>query len=253
MTVLQNPHKEIHTTEPYEILKLILMTKSGQPQQNKKYQDIIDYKPAILKVLSDEKTLKMLENPNYELIIPILRKGAMTVQEITNAFNNIAEKSDTLEVKSDKSIYRYLKALEKLGIVATAGQRVILGKTASEKLYMRTARVFELRFKYIDWMGEEGNEWAERFGTLVGLMLNIKQTPSLKCIQEFFAKWNSARSTATEKLASIVPDDEMEIITTCDLRELSEIFARVYIFSTLMNDPKLLQELRMCFKNRKKD
>ena len=132
------------------------MTKSGPPQQNKKYQDIIDYKPAILKVLKDEKSLKLLENPNCEMMIPILRKGPMTVQEITKAFNEIADNSSSIETKSAKSIYRYLKALEEVGVVATAGQRLVMGKTATEKLYTRTARVFELRLKYIDWMGEEG-------------------------------------------------------------------------------------------------
>jgi len=218
------------------------MTKPN-PLDQEKYQDIIDYKPVILKVLSDEKTLKTLENPNYGMMLPILRKGPMTVQEVTKVFNKMADKK-----RSDKSIYRYLKTLEELGVVATAGQRVIMGKTASEKLYMRTARVFELRYKYINWMGEEGNEWAERFGTLVSHMLEIDQVPSVKCIQEFFEKWNKARSSTIEKLASIVPDDEMETITTCDLKELTETFARVYIFSTLMNHPDLLEQLRLCFK-----
>jgi len=227
------------------------MTKSGSPPQ-KNYQNIVDFKPVILKVLSDEKTRKLLENPNYEMIIPILRKGPMTVQEITQAFNKMAENSDSIEEKSDKSIYRYLNALEEIGVVATAGQRVVMGKTATEKLYMRTARVFELRYKYIDWMGKEGNEWAERFGTLVSYMLDIDQVPSAKCIQEFFAKWNKARLIGTEKLASIVPDDEMETITTCDIRELTETFARVYIYSTLMNHPDLLEQLHNCFKGKKK-
>ena len=218
------------------------------PSTQKKYQDIIEYKPVILKVLSDEKTLKILENPNCGMMLPILRKGPMTVQEITKAFNKMADNSDSIERRSDKSIYRYLKDLEEVGVVATAGQRVIMGKTASEKLYMRTARVFELRYKYINWMGEEGNEWAERFGTLVSHMLEVDQVPSVKCIQEFFEKWNKARLSTIEKLASIVPDDEMETITTCDLRELTETFARVYIFSTLINQPDLLDQLRRCFK-----
>ena len=81
-------------------------------------------------------------------------------------------------------------------------------------------------------------------------MLDIKQVPSVKCIQEFFEKWNKARLIATEKLASIVPDDEMETITTCDLRELTETFARVYIFSTLLNHPDLLEQIRHCFEEK---
>ncbi len=228
------------------------MTKIEMVSQQKKYQDIIDYKPTVLKVISDEETLKILSDNNYEKVMRILRKKPMTVQEITEAFNELAKTCSFTDQKSDKSIYRYLKVLEERGMVATAGQRVVMGKTATEKLYMRTARVFELRYKYIDWMGKEGNEWAERFGTLVSYMLDIDQVPSAKCIQEFFAKWNKARLIGTEKLASIVPDDEMETITTCDIRELTETFARVYIYSTLMNHPDLLEQLHNCFKGKKK-
>ncbi|MFX0123348.1 MAG: hypothetical protein ACFFAE_06885 [Candidatus Hodarchaeota archaeon] len=172
----------------------------------------------------------------------------MTIKEITATFNEKAKKSSNIDAKSKKTIYRYLKTLEELKIIVVAGQRVIIGKTATEKLYMRTARMFERRYKYIDWMGEEGNEWASRFGTLVRSMFSTEKKLSAKCIQEFFAKWAKAKNTEIKKMATMAPDDVVEIITGCDLRELSEIAGRVYIFGTLMNQPGLLEQLRSCFK-----
>ncbi|MFW9903630.1 MAG: hypothetical protein ACFFFH_04815 [Candidatus Thorarchaeota archaeon] len=172
----------------------------------------------------------------------------MTIREITAAFNEEAIKSSNIDSKSKKTIYRYLKILEEFGIIIAAGQRVIMGKTATEKLYMRTARMYERRYKYIDWLGEEGNEWASQFCTLVSSIFATEKKPSAKCIQEFFAKWTKAKKAELEKMATLAPDDVVEIITGCDLKDLSEIVARVYIFGTFMNQPDLLEQLRSCFK-----
>jgi DNA-binding transcriptional ArsR family regulator len=177
----------------------------------------------------------------------ILRRGPMTVREISAAFNEEAKKSSSIDSKSEKTIYRYLKVLEELGMIIAAGQRVIMGKTATEKLYMRTARMYERRYKYIDWLGEEGNEWASRFSTLVSSIFSTEKKPSAKYIQEFFANWTKVKKAELEKMATLAPDDVVEIITGCDLRDLSEIVARVYIFGTFMNQPDLLKQLRSCF------
>ena len=178
----------------------------------------------------------------------ILREGPKTVREITAAFNKEAKKANKIDPKSEKTIYRYLRVLEEMEIIIAAGQRVVIGKTTTEKLYMRTARMYERRYMYIDWMGEEGNEWASRFGNLVNSMFSTEKKPSSKCIQRFFEMWTKAKKEEIEKMATIAPDDVVEIITGCDLRELSEILGRVYIFGTFMNQPDLLEQLRGCFK-----
>jgi len=47
--------------------------------------------------------------------------------------------------KSDKTIYRYVNELTQSGLLIKAGQRVITGKTATETLYTRKAKIFLLR------------------------------------------------------------------------------------------------------------
>lgn len=221
------------------------MTDSETSSQQSKYQDVVDYKPAVLKVISDEKKLKALIDPNYEKVIAILRKKPMTVQEITADYNKKAEMCHMTEPKTDKTIYRYLKTLEELELVVPAGQRVIIGKTATEKLYMRTARVFQR--KDIDWMSEKGNEWAHRFATILGYMLGTSnQEVSIECIQKFFKKWSETKLNTLEGFAKTESEDILELITEGEWEELIQFVDWVYIFGTLMEHPSLLKELRNC-------
>ncbi|MFX1517314.1 MAG: hypothetical protein ACFFC6_13505 [Promethearchaeota archaeon] len=221
------------------------MSESEPISQEKNYKDVLDYTPAVLKVISDEKTLKALLDNNYEKILHTLRNKHMTVQEITTEFNKLAEKCIMTDPKSDKTVYRYLKTLEELELVAPAGQRVIIGKTATEKLYTRTARIFQQ--KEIDWMSERGEEWVKRFTLLMGYMIdNNGQKPSIRCIQEFFKKMSEAKIVALERLAQSASDDIVKQITEGEWEELVAFIDWVFLFGSLMNQPELLEELGVC-------
>lgn len=223
------------------------MTNSETSYQQKKYQDIVDYIPEVFRVISDEKTLKILEDHNYNKIIPILRKRPMTIQEITEAFNEEAKKCYWTEPKQPKTIYRYLRVLEDVGLVVPAGRRVVMGKTATEKLYMRTARIFQR--KDIEWTSEQGEQWAKRFAMLMGFMLDSSgQEPSVTCIQEFFEKRSKAKMVALERLAKTASDDILELINEGEWEELVHFVDWVFIFGSLMNQPKILEQLRDCLK-----
>ena len=226
------------------------MSNSESPQQQKKFQDIVDFEPAVLKIISDEKKLKILKDSNYHVIISILCKGPMTVQEITKAFEDWALMSHMVTSKTDKTIYRYLKFLEEAGMVAVAGQRVVIGKTATEKLYMRTARIFEQ--KEFEWMSERGAHWSRRFGTLISFMIDSSyQELSVECLQEFFEKWSNTKTLALENLAKTESEDILGLISPGEWEDLIEFIDWAYIFGTLMNQPELLEQLRSCLKERK--
>jgi hypothetical protein len=211
-----------------------------------KYQDVVNYKPAFLKVISDEKALKALMDPNYEKIMAILRKKPKTVQEITVDFNKKAEICHLTKPRANKTIYRYLKALEELELVIPAGQRVVVGKTASENLYTRTARIF--RREDIDWMSEKGTDWTRRFATILGYMLGTSvHEASIECIQKFLKNWNETKLTTLEEFAKTATDDTFELITEGEWEELIHFIDWVYIFGTLIEKPKLLEELHACF------
>ncbi len=102
-------------------------------------QDIITYKQKIVAVPDENVMAKVYADENYHLIIKVLRKGPMTVNDLVEEF----EKHDMK--KSDKSIYRYLKDLIDLKLVARAGKRIKSldeKELQSETIYIRTAKIF---------------------------------------------------------------------------------------------------------------
>ncbi|MHA2175520.1 MAG: hypothetical protein ACXABI_11880 [Candidatus Hodarchaeales archaeon] len=224
------------------------MTDTNSKSSQNKHRDIVDFEPVILKVLDDKKTLDLLSDLNYHGVISVLRNGAMTVQEITKAYNNYAVKTYDIKEKSDKTIYRYLKTLSDSNIVVHAGQRINEEKGTSERLYMRSARVFER--KDIEWMSEKGDIWADQFGLFISSMLEEDSEPNKKCIQAFFNQWAIAKTNTLEKLATSAPKEIMNIIDSKNWKDFAEFIDRVYLFGTLMNHPELLDDLRKCFKGK---
>ena len=92
----------------------------------------------------EKKTImkyNLLNDPLYSPILVALKEGPMTVRDLEKRYAELAA-----EAKSDKTLYRYLKFLEKAGLVVPAGQRVTVGKTATEALYARTAKLFYSSF-----------------------------------------------------------------------------------------------------------
>ncbi len=221
------------------------MTEPNSNSSQNKHRDIVDFEPVILKVIDDKKTLNLLSDLNYYGVITVLRNGAMTVQEITKAYNNTAVKMYNIKEKSDKTIYRYLKILSANDIVIHAGQRINQEKGTSERLYMRSARVFER--KDIEWMSEKGELWAEQFGIFISNMLEGEFQPNNKCIQDFFDKWATAKTNTLENLATTTSKDIMAVINSKNWKDFAEFIDRVYLFGTLMNHPELLDNLRNCF------
>ncbi|NHJ48648.1 MAG: hypothetical protein FK733_12760 [Asgard group archaeon] len=102
-------------------------------------QNIITYKQRVAVVPDENALQKMYSDENLMLIIEALRKGPMTIDELVKEFEDKGQK------KSDKSVYRYLKELIELKIVARAGKRI---KSIDEKdlqsetIYIRTAKIF---------------------------------------------------------------------------------------------------------------
>lgn len=103
----------------------------------KDYQDVLTFKQQEVRVLKDVEIINKLYDPTLEPIIIVLRSGPLTIKELVKEYNKIAE-----EPKSEMTIYRYIKDLDKLGIVTEIGKRIKKGQSATETLYGRTAKIF---------------------------------------------------------------------------------------------------------------
>lgn len=102
-------------------------------------QDVITYNQKTVIALTEEQVDLLYSDANLGYIIKFLRVGPRTVKELEKDFTKKGIK------KSDKSIYRYLKNLIEVGMVAKAGKRITskgAGELQSETIYIRTAKIF---------------------------------------------------------------------------------------------------------------
>ncbi len=231
------------------------MAEKDAASGSSKYQDIITYKPSAIKIIRDEKVeiekagktesvsvMSIILDPNHYPIIKALRKGPMTVRELKLQYEKTASESDEVEEKSDKSIYRYLKVLEKADLVVPAGQRVVLGKTATETLFERTARVFLLHGE----KEEKSDDHSKRLAELLGRIEGKK--PNLKCLTEFMKKWKRVSQKHITQLVEGADEETLELITTGKFEEIDDLLFTLGLFSWILNNPDIHTELRNCFK-----
>jgi hypothetical protein len=72
------------------------------------------------------------------------------------------------------------------------------------------------------------------------------QEASIECIQKFFRNWNETKLKTLEEFAKTASDDTFELITEGEWEELIHFVDWVYLFGTLIEEPKLLEELYTC-------
>ncbi|NPE09058.1 MAG: hypothetical protein GNW80_12310 [Asgard group archaeon] len=102
-------------------------------------QDVITFNQKTVIDLSEKQAEILHGDENLYYILKFLRVGPRTVKELESDFAHKGMK------KSDKSIYRYLKNLIEIGLVAKAGKRITskgAGDLQSETIYIRTAKIF---------------------------------------------------------------------------------------------------------------
>ena len=162
------------------------------------FRDVINFQEEGVLVIKDPKRSGMVKDDNYYSVLWALREGPLTVKEISKRYKRYVnlkvekmglegeerEKKITEMCRSEKTIYRYLKDLLEAGLVAKAGQRVVLGKTITENLFSRTARIYLLEETREGWWkSDEGKNILERASRILSLVKHIPP-PSLDCLAE---------------------------------------------------------------------
>lgn len=219
-------------------------------QAEPKYKDIINFKPVLIKRIQDPEVARALKYaPNYYLITKILRKGPMTVKELEKAYNKEAATSESYEPKSDKTIYRYLKTLGNADLVVPAGQRVVFGKTATETLFSRTARVFFIQEEEGPdwWISEKGRRLAKRIATLLGQFYKNGE-PSIDCLQKLIIHFEKSQESELNKILTKMDESTLELVIGGEWEETDKILHYVKYFGMFLDQPDLPKRLRDCFK-----
>lgn len=211
-------------------------------------QDVLTFKPERVKIVRDPKILKILYDENHGPIIRALRKGPMTVKELEEAYAKDAKINEELEAKSDKTIYRYLKVLEKANLVVPAGQRVILGKTATETLFARTAEAFLSGEKEKDhWQTEKGKIMAKSIARLLAKGYGDRKV-NVECLQKFMGAYDSESNKQIIDIIESADESLLEHFTSIDWKYKNKVLYYLGLFSIVLNNPRLLEKLSKCFK-----
>jgi DNA-binding transcriptional ArsR family regulator len=202
-------------------------------------------------IIKDMKTIKLLEDPNYYLIVKVLRMGPMTIKEIETAYGDAASRSGMTEPKSYNTIYRYLKTLEEANLVIAAGKRVAFGKTASETLFSRTAKMFHygITIPYSD-LGADSQRVADH---IVEAMKYIYDGYELSedCLRKYMDEFADALNAQIEQLIERADETTLQTIAIGEFEEMLKVLDYVGIFGIILNQPDVLQKLMNCFKKKK--
>jgi DNA-binding transcriptional ArsR family regulator len=230
---------------------ILYLSNDDDANTHSQEQDVLHFEPAPIMIVKDMKAIKLLEDPSYYLIVKVLRMGPMTIKEIETAYNNAAARSDIFESKSYNTIYRYLKTLEEANLVTAAGKRVAFGKTASETLFSRTAKMFHygITIPYSD-MGADSQRVADH---IVKAMKYIYDGYELSegCLRDYMNEFSDAITHQIESLIERADEKTLQTIAIGEFEEMLKVLDYVGIFGIILNQPDVFQKLTKCFKKSK--
>ena len=223
------------------------------------YSDSID--PKFIQkgiwVIDDKHLLEILGDEAYSPIINTLRKRPMTIKELTEKYNEIV-KERALKIgipkaefermkRSEKSIYRYVKDLIEAGLVAVAGRRIVVDRTASENLYGRTAKVFLIKKEGEDyWDKEEAQAFLLKIARMLSLVLE-KPVPTNKCLAEVLNELENNRLREVYQGLEDKYDEVSEILIDGTIKESNKVLDIVSILIRILNSEYYLKKLKNCF------
>jgi hypothetical protein len=149
-------------------------------------QDAITQKQELFMEITDETVLSMFKDENLMKILTFLRSTPhMTAKEFETAFEESGEK------RSDKSIYRYLKKLERGKLIIQSGKRVFTDKEKrlrTETLYMRTAKIF-----FPKWKSKKKSPEDKECSAIYD-----------QALHKLFAKWKERDFSSPENLIKVI-------------------------------------------------
>ncbi|MCG3257569.1 MAG: hypothetical protein KAU62_15805 [Candidatus Heimdallarchaeota archaeon] len=204
-------------------------------------QDVITRPQIGVKVVRDEVVISKLFDKNMEPIIIVLREGPLTIKELVEAYNQIAE-----EPKSEMTIYRYVKELNKIDVVKEVGKRIKTGQSASETLYGRTAKIFwNLKDKEDYWKSEASKQTLD---TLRGLLILYKENTTITT-EDLGVLLNKIYKKSSEELGAFFEENDdaiNKIISGFTFKEVDKIFDIFGNLILLMKSKDFSEELEKC-------
>ncbi len=222
---------------------------------------IWDEPKTVMFITNPDQIAKINSNDHYP-IIAYLRHGFHTVKEITEAYPLFSSDPEKYR-KSDKTIYRYLNELKKLGLVKVVGQRVIRGQTATEKIWGRTARIF-----YLDHDENLATQTPDCGDDCLACMDDGAHLDSLKGIamaklleqvlgkvkhMDNYGKWiaslNHKIKAEIMELVEKIPEEDIKYLAKLPYASIDQILTISALMSLFKRRSKTLQEFYSVFED----
>ncbi|HUT80368.1 MAG TPA: winged helix-turn-helix domain-containing protein [Candidatus Bathyarchaeia archaeon] len=210
------------------------------------YKDIITNDQKIVQVITDDEIEEILDDDNHRQILQFLFKGPLTVEELELAYKQSGK------LKSDKSIYRYLSKLKKVGLVIEAGKRIFSDKDnqiKTQTLFTRVAKIIYAPLKRINRQAEMESKSFEIFNLILQERFGFKNQTSLDCLknntnlitkQKNEALSNFFGNTKNERLLSLIEEFDIH-----ELYPILDLAGWIILFE---EHPELVKEFIKCYR-----
>ncbi|NHK32953.1 MAG: hypothetical protein FK730_16520 [Asgard group archaeon] len=213
----------------------------GQPEKkDTRKNDHLTFTPKPVKLLNNGQ-IKLL-NEHYN-IISALRGTNLTAKDMLELFYN-KEKN---EYKKDiRTIYRYIKILEKAEIIAESGYRITEGTRLVEKLYSRTANIFYSEFeegKDNWWDMEAGKDWSLKLSIIMAELFDKPDLDHEKFYEVFRIFAEIQDKTIYDILNKAVESKKVEdVYSSLHIEKVNKINYYVSIMAAFLKKPELAEK-----------
>jgi len=234
---------------------------------NKKdYQDVITRPSEVLMIIDDEERRAYFSDPNYHPVLVALRDKPLTVIELETEYNKIIEdkidkmgfdpknKADQQQIeklrkqleRKEKTLYRYLDKLEKVGLVIQTGKRIKMGQTATQTLFGRSAKLFLTKGKDTDWCTNKTSiKTLSNVAKLISSLKGIPE-PSVDCLGELMNKLDQCYTEEIIEFYRNKGDEVYEIIKDSSFKEADKILHILNTLLIILNSEGYLKKLNSC-------
>lgn len=271
---------ENNTDEILSIKELFVQEESVSFKDLPETIDTIDGKNIVKNKDFDQKMVQSVNSENwkkyfepivYAAIIYLLRKKSMTVQEIfsklyetmleiykehCDIYEDFAKEEipdKPTEIKSEATVYKYVKELVNAGYLAEEGRIYTAETKSSQILYARSSKLYIMYSHETNMFDdEEGNKLLENIGNYLALYLGYAHYDVIK-LKEAIINLYSAVNSSLEKAYSELANNSVidvarrlkgeEFDTTLDCISQFEFF----LHSEEMHSEELRANVRNCF------
>ena len=229
-----------------------------------KFDIVIRFTPEKFKVLNSDKANEIIKDPQYYPITRVLWHGPLTVEEITEKYNNFIEEECNLECKKKgikgeekkkelekrkrkiKSIYKYVKELEEVGLITEAGFRVPEGQRTTQTLWDRTAKFYIVKTQtYSWWESVEGRAFADKINKLTKIMFPDYESND-ECMQNLLIELSRMTEEHVLELFSNNLEEVTEIVGEINFENLNHILRELDVIVLLMKMKEVKDIMNSC-------